>query len=99
MATPLTGLQHIALMAGPVNQVDQSNKSCANNSSLRSPILIFLFFHKAIRTELDGLHRAAMAFVSDQEGDLNPLLEQYHFFRSIYKHHCNAEDEVCLQIN
>ncbi|CAL5350178.1 unnamed protein product [Camellia sinensis] len=94
MATPLTGLQHIALMAGPVNQVDQSNKSCANNSSLRSPILIFLFFHKAIRTELDGLHRAAMAFVSDQEGDLNPLLEQYHFFRSIYKHHCNAEDEV-----
>ncbi|CAL5419202.1 unnamed protein product [Camellia sinensis] len=93
MATPLTGLQHIALMAGPVNQVDQSNKSCANNSSLRSPILIFLFFHKAIRTELDGLHRAAMAFVSDQEGDLNPLLEQYHFFRSIYKHHCNAEDE------
>ncbi|KAI7997314.1 Zinc finger protein BRUTUS [Camellia lanceoleosa] len=94
MATPLTGLQHIALMAGPVNQVDQSNKSCAKNSSLRSPILIFLFFHKAIRTELDGLHRAAMAFVSDQEGDLNPLLEQYHFFRSIYKHHCNAEDEV-----
>lgn len=99
MATPLTGLQHrdggLALMAGPVNPLDPSpSKSCLKNSALKSPILIFLFFHKAIRSELDGLHRAAIAFATNQQSDINPLLERYHFLRAIYKHHCNAEDEV-----
>ena len=99
MATPLTGIQHrdgggVAVMAGPVKQIDPSNKPCLKNSAIRSPILIFLFFHKAIRTELDGLHRVAMAFAANQQSDVKNLLERYHFFRSIYKHHCNAEDEV-----
>lgn len=99
MATPLTGLQHrdggLGLMAGPANQMDSSpSKSCLKSSALKSPILIFLFFHKAIRSELDGLHRAAMDFATNQDSDINPLLERYHFFRAIYKHHCNAEDEV-----
>ncbi|XP_057508284.1 zinc finger protein BRUTUS-like isoform X1 [Actinidia eriantha] len=99
MATPLTGIQHrdgggVAVMAGPVKQIDPSNTPCLKNSEIRSPILIFLFFHKAIRTELDGLHRAAMAFAANQQSDIKNLLERYHFFRSIYKHHCNAEDEV-----
>ncbi|GFS30555.1 zinc finger protein-like protein [Actinidia rufa] len=99
MATPLTGIQHrdgggVAVLAGLVNQIDQSNKPCMKNSAIRSPILIFLFFHKAIRTELDGLHRAAMVFAANQKSDMKNLLERYHFFRSIYKHHCNAEDEV-----
>ncbi|KAF8399097.1 hypothetical protein HHK36_014963 [Tetracentron sinense] len=99
MATPLTGLQHIdgglALVAGPVNPVDpSSSKACLKNSASKSPIRIFLFFHKAIRSELDGLHRAAMAFATEQHGDIGPLFERYHFLRSIYKHHCNAEDEV-----
>ncbi|KAG5521546.1 hypothetical protein RHGRI_033946 [Rhododendron griersonianum] len=104
MAAPLTGLQHrdgvggVAVMAGPLNQSNSNNKpgcNCVKNSALRSPILIFLFFHKAIRTELDGLHRAAMAFANNQESDdINPLLRRCHFLRSIYKHHCNAEDEV-----
>jgi len=28
------------------------------------------------------------------------LLERYHFLRAIYKHHCNAEDEVrvCVRL-
>ncbi|XAR72331.1 Ubiquitin--protein ligase [Bertholletia excelsa] len=101
MATPLTGLNRgdggVAVMAGPVNQFDssgQSNKPCVKNSALRSPILIFFFFHKAIRKELDGLHRAAMALATNQQSDVSPLLERCHFVRSIYKHHCNAEDEV-----
>ncbi|KAF8390107.1 hypothetical protein HHK36_024629 [Tetracentron sinense] len=102
MATPLTGTQHIdgglALMAGPVNSVSvdpsSSSKACLKNSALKSPILIFLFFHKAIRSELDGLHRAAVAFATGQHGDIRTLLEQCHFLRGIYKHHCNAEDEV-----
>ncbi|XP_010274617.1 PREDICTED: uncharacterized protein LOC104609887 [Nelumbo nucifera] len=99
MATPLTGLQHrdggLSLMSGPVNPVDPSSpKACLKNSALKSPFLIFLFFHKAIRSELDGLHRAALAFATDRNGDIQRLFERYHFLRAIYKHHCNAEDEV-----
>ncbi|KAJ8630700.1 hypothetical protein MRB53_024023 [Persea americana] len=108
MATPLTGLQHregvLSLMAA--STVDPSSSSpssssstsniCLKNSASMSPILIFLFFHKAIRLELGRIHRAAMAFAIDRggRGDIRPLLERYHFLRSIYQHHCNAEDEV-----
>ncbi|KAF6165660.1 hypothetical protein GIB67_012557 [Kingdonia uniflora] len=110
MATPLTHRDGgLSLMASPVTPpIDPSpspsssssssstttTTTCLKNSALKSPILIFLFFHKAIRSELDGLHRAAMAFATDINGDIRPLLERYHFLRSIYKHHCNAEDEV-----
>ncbi|KAJ8445600.1 hypothetical protein Cgig2_018541 [Carnegiea gigantea] len=109
MATPLTGMGHrdggggVAIMAGPVNAVDPSpptsssstsSKVSAKNSAQKSPILIFLFFHKAIKSELEGLHRAAVDFATNQKSDIKPLLERYHFLRSIYKHHCNAEDEV-----
>ncbi|XP_052199225.1 zinc finger protein BRUTUS-like isoform X2 [Diospyros lotus] len=101
MATPLPGIQRredcVAAMAGPVNRLDQSgqsSKACVSSSAFRSPILIFLFFHKAIRSELDGLHRTAVAFATDRLSDLKPLLERCLFLRSIYKQHCNAEDEV-----
>ncbi|CAL1356432.1 unnamed protein product [Linum trigynum] len=99
MATPFFGVDGgaggVAVMAGPLNPIDPStpSKSCLKNSVLKSPILLFLFFHKAIRLELDGLHRAAMDFATSG-GDIKPLLYKYHFLRGIYKHHCNAEDEV-----
>ncbi|KAJ8641678.1 hypothetical protein MRB53_018372 [Persea americana] len=100
MATPL--------MAAPVNSVESSSSSSSsalpsssstnifsNSSASEYPILIFLFFHKAIRSELERMHRAAMAFANDRDGDdIRPLLDQYHFIHAIYKHHCNAEDEV-----
>lgn len=103
MATPFVdgggrGEGGVAVMAGTVNPIDAStqSKTCLKNSALKSPILIFLFFHKAIKSELDGLHRAAMAFATnlDAGGDISSLLDRYHFLRAIYKHHCNAEDEV-----
>ncbi|KAI3817212.1 hypothetical protein L1987_11001 [Smallanthus sonchifolius] len=100
MAMPLTGLQHrdvgggggVAVMA-TVNQIDpsSSNKPSKKQSS---PIHIFLYFHKAIRSELDALHRSAMDFATNSHVEIDPLLKRYHFLRSIYKHHCNAEDEV-----
>ncbi|KAG2709385.1 hypothetical protein I3760_05G235900 [Carya illinoinensis] len=101
MATPFPGLQHrdggggVAVMAGTVNPIETSpSQACVeNNPDLKPPILIFLFFHKAIRSDLEGLHRAAMAFATGG-GDIKPLLVRYHFLRAIYKHHCNAEDEV-----
>lgn len=80
-------------MAGPVSRLESSNKASLNICS--SPIRIFLLFHKAIRSELDALHRAALSFATNPNGDIAALLDRYHFLRSIYKHHCNAEDEVC----
>ncbi|KAK4741522.1 hypothetical protein SAY87_025110 [Trapa incisa] len=88
----------VAVMAGaPVqNSVDASpSKSCLKTSVPKSPILIFMFFHKAIRSELDRLHRAALDIATNREDAvIEPLLKRYNFFRAIYKHHCNAEDEV-----
>lgn len=108
MATPLTGLQHrdgggVAVLSNSVNKVDSSSSSSPSSSvnaclksseQQKSPLLIFLLFHKAIRKELDALHRLAMAFATGELTDIGPLLERYHFLRSIYKHHSNAEDEV-----
>lgn len=81
------------LSSGAVNPVDSSSasKKCLE---VKSPILIFLYFHKAIRLELDQLHQSAMAFATGQLTDIHPLFDRYHFLRSIYKHHSNAEDEV-----
>ncbi|XP_004300511.1 PREDICTED: uncharacterized protein LOC101292707 [Fragaria vesca subsp. vesca] len=101
MATPLTVDGGGGLAVLSVNKVDSATNggggNCLTSSEEeeeRSPILIFLFFHKAIRKELDALHRLAMAFATGKEADIKPLLERYHFLRSIYKHHSNAEDEV-----
>lgn len=110
MATPLTGLHHrdggggVAFLANSVNKMDSASSPSSPNDCLRSsepqsPILIFLFFHKAIRNELDTLHRLAMAFATGQRADIRPLFERYHFLRSIYKHHSNAEDEVKFLIH
>ena len=106
MATPLTGLQQgggVAVLSNSVNKVDSSSPSSSINgggglksSAQKSPLLIFLLFHKAIRKELDALHRLAMAFATGKRSDIRPLLERYHFLRSIYKHHSNAEDEVSI---
>ncbi|XP_068327431.1 zinc finger protein BRUTUS-like [Pyrus communis] len=94
---PAGGGGVVAVMAGPLAPLDPSpSKTCLKSSAHKSPILIFLLFHKAIRSELDGLHRAAMAFATSEgsAAGIQPLLERYHFLRAIYKHHCNAEDEV-----
>lgn len=83
------------IVAAPtVAPVDQNGRSAAA-LRISSPIRIFLFFHKAIRAELDGLHRTALALATNRSGgDMKQLMEKCHFLRSIYKHHCNAEDEV-----
>ncbi|KAK7271233.1 hypothetical protein RJT34_26963 [Clitoria ternatea] len=99
MATPLTGIQHydgVAVLSNSANSVDSSSNGGGgfNRSLSESPILIFSFFHKAIRNELDALHRLAMAFATGSCSDIQPLFERYHFLRSMYRHHSNAEDEV-----
>ncbi|KAJ7943135.1 putative Zinc finger protein [Quillaja saponaria] len=92
------GVGGVGTMSGPMNPVDSASRSktCLKNSLMKSPILIFSFFHKAVRSELDGLHSAALDFATNQAvgSDIKPLLERCLFLRTIYRHHCNAEDEV-----
>jgi hypothetical protein len=59
-----------------------------------SPLVEFLFFHKAIRAELSRLHQDALAVEQGSEAEITALLNRYHFLRAIYKHHSRAEDEV-----
>lgn len=101
MATPLAeGGGGVAVLS--VNNKPDSSSSSSSNGlncwQVESPIRIFLFFHKAIRNELDALHRLAMAFATGKanRSDTQPLLQRYHFLRSIYRHHSNAEDEVWI---
>ncbi|MCE3051720.1 hypothetical protein HAX54_050588 [Datura stramonium] len=87
MATPLT--------TGGIQGGGRSGNGRTKNGGRKSssPIRIFLSFHKAIRAELDGLHRSAMAFATNQGTEI-VFTESGVTLRSIYKHHCNAEDEV-----
>ncbi|KAG6389928.1 hypothetical protein SASPL_151403 [Salvia splendens] len=92
MATPVIQNGGVSVMAAA--PVDQTGRAAAT-LRLSSPIRIFLFFHKAIRAELDGLHQTALALATNGSGgDIKQLMKKCHFLRSIYKHHCNAEDEV-----
>jgi zinc finger-like protein len=59
-----------------------------------SPLVEFLFFHKAIRAELSRLHQDALAVEQGSEAEITALLNRYHFLRAIYTHHSRAEDEV-----
>lgn len=100
MAKPMAGSGGggVAVLANSVDTkggVDSPAVSrCLEERQSESPISMFLYFHKAIRNELDALHKLAMALATGHREDIRPLLERYQFLRSIYKHHSNAEDEV-----
>lgn len=94
----------LALMPQEVaNPIDSSSSSSSNgtqdsNRKKRSaeefPVLIFLYFQKAIRLELDRLHRSAVELATGGGGDVSALAEKCRFLFDIYKHHCDAEDAV-----
>ncbi|VAH78885.1 unnamed protein product [Triticum turgidum subsp. durum] len=71
-----------------------SAAEAAAGSAAEAPMLIFLYFHKAIRAELEGLHGAAVRLATERAGDVGALAERCRFFVNIYKHHCDAEDAV-----
>ncbi|XP_038724888.1 zinc finger protein BRUTUS-like isoform X1 [Tripterygium wilfordii] len=99
MATPLPELQRGDGVMLPTNSAAPTKASRfeINGEVAKSPILMFLFFHKAIRNELDALHRLAMDFATGHHIDIRPLFDRYRILRSIYKHHSNAEDEVIFR--
>lgn len=96
MATPLPELQRGegAVLSKSSEKVDSNG--CTEVNKQTSPVLMFLYFHKAIRNELHALHTLAMAFAVGQTVDVTSLFERYRFLRLIYEHHSSAEDEVLL---
>ncbi|KAG0495090.1 hypothetical protein HPP92_006084 [Vanilla planifolia] len=105
MTAPFAGDGVMALMPQePVSSIDPTASSTSSSTSnaatgrigstKSSPILIFVLFHKAIRSELNGLHHAAVSFATDGSGDVRWLSERCRFLFDIYKNHCNAEDAV-----
>ncbi|RRT38880.1 hypothetical protein BHE74_00059614 [Ensete ventricosum] len=97
MATPVAGDGVLALMPQEVvNSMDPS-PSPFNGSSEKSPIMIFVYFQKAIRTELNRLHHDAVELATAGSGDVRFLAERCIFLFDIYQHHCNAEDVVRIQ--
>ncbi|KAG0483121.1 hypothetical protein HPP92_011205 [Vanilla planifolia] len=108
MTSPLRGRSRALMPQEPVSSVDPaaipSTSSTASTSfdsgghweevDREVAFLIFVLFHKAIRSELDNLHRAALLFATDGSGDVRWLLERCRFLFDVYRHHCDAEDAV-----
>ncbi|XVE64037.1 hypothetical protein DITRI_Ditri07aG0069300 [Diplodiscus trichospermus] len=96
MATPLPELQlrEEAVVVSTSTVKTPPFGGLSEDSGEKSPILIFLLFHKAVQNELDALHRLALAFATGSSVDIESLFKRYGFLRSIYKHHSVAEDEV-----
>lgn len=64
MATPLPLIPGAASSPSVAPPIDDSG------AAVKSPILMFLYFHKAIRLELDCLHKAAVEFATCGDGDI-----------------------------
>ncbi|KAK7265753.1 hypothetical protein RJT34_33376 [Clitoria ternatea] len=68
-------------------------------SLLDAPILLFVCFHKALRSELDHLRRLAETASLDDEPRrcrqmILHLQRRFQFLKLAHKYHCAAEDEV-----
>jgi len=63
---------------------------------LASPIIEFVFFHKANREEMHRLHQDALVVENGTETNIQAFVDRYVFLRTVYKHYCSAEDEVSL---
>ncbi|KAK7388996.1 hypothetical protein VNO78_23827 [Psophocarpus tetragonolobus] len=64
-----------------------------------APILVFVCFHKAFRSELDHLRRLAETASSEDEPHrcrhiILQLQRRFQFLKLALKYHCAAEDEV-----
>lgn len=63
------------------------------------PILLLVFFHKAMLAELEELRRVAVE-ASEERGSggrdliFVDFLGRFEFLKIVYKYHCTAEDEV-----
>lgn len=64
-----------------------------------APILLFVCFHKALRSELSELRQLAVAASEGDSQDRELVLElrqRFEFLKLVCKYHTAAEDEVTL---
>jgi hypothetical protein len=94
MATPTPMPGGEGTLAAVMPRSPSPTPAEAGTSATETPVLIFLYFHKAIRAELEALHGAAVLLATERTGDVAALAERCRFFFNIYKHHCDAEDAV-----
>ncbi|PAN29073.1 hypothetical protein PAHAL_5G200400 [Panicum hallii] len=94
MATPTPMPGGEGTLAAVMPRSPSPTPAEAGTSAAETPVLIFLYFHKAIRAELEALHGAAVRLATERTGDVAALAERCRFFFNIYKHHCDAEDAV-----
>jgi hypothetical protein len=94
MATPTPMPGGEGTLAAVMPRSPSPTPAEAGTSATETPVLIFLYFHKAIRAELDALHGAAVLLATERTGDVEMLAKRCRFFFNIYKHHCDAEDAV-----
>ncbi|KAL5747354.1 hypothetical protein ACOSP7_024352 [Xanthoceras sorbifolium] len=62
-----------------------------------APILLLVYFHKALRAELDELRLTAVNALERGSYDHELILElrrRFEFLKLVYKYHCATEDEV-----
>lgn len=73
----------------------QLSEGGAGGSAAEAPVLIFVYFHKAIRAELERMHAAAVRLATGRAGgDVAALEARCRFLFTVYRHHCDAEDAV-----
>jgi hypothetical protein len=93
MATPLAGKGPIA--AAIPRSPPPLAEGGAGGSAAEAPVLIFVYFHKAIRAELERMHAAAVRLAMGRAGgDVATLEARCRFLFTVYRHHCDAEDAV-----
>ncbi|KAM7273757.1 hypothetical protein ACFE04_028421 [Oxalis oulophora] len=64
-------------------------------SLLDAPILLLVYFHKALRKEMSELSRIAVAATERYEKDLIlKLSKRLQFLKLVYKYHSAVEDEI-----
>ncbi|GJM89666.1 hypothetical protein PR202_ga05875 [Eleusine coracana subsp. coracana] len=94
MATPMPGDASIAAAAVPRSPPAPDAGGAGASTAAEAPVLIFVYFHKAIRAELERLHAAAVRLATERAGDVAAFEVRCRFLFSVYRHHCDAEDAV-----
>uniref|UniRef100_A0ACD5TE23 Uncharacterized protein n=1 Tax=Avena sativa TaxID=4498 RepID=A0ACD5TE23_AVESA len=95
MATPMAAVIPRSPPASSSSSSAEAADSGAAGTAAEAPVLIFVYFHKAIRAELEKLHAAAVRLATEEGGgDVAELERRCRFLFSVYRHHCDAEDAV-----
>lgn len=75
-----------------------SGVSVVNARLSDSPILLFVYFHKAFRAQLAELHRLAGDRVKTGSYLAVELRRKFDYLKLVYKYHSAAEDEVSTSL-